>query len=70
MNAKIRTGILAGAFSLLFLSACVSTFFRPAQNFEVRNLRSVSPTAVRALASPPNEAFLPLGEVEADIRAT
>lgn len=66
MNKNIRTGILVGALSLL-LSACVSASFRPAQNFDTRNLTPGSPAAVRVLRSPPNEAFLTLGEIVVEI---
>jgi hypothetical protein len=67
MNAKIRTGILIGASSFLLLSACISTSFRPAQNFDTRDLSPGSPAAVRVLRSPPNEAFLTLGEIVVEI---
>lgn len=66
MSAKIRTGILIGFFSLLFLSACVSTHFSPAENFDARKFPPVSPTAVRVLRSAPNEPFQTLGEIKVE----
>ena len=62
MKAKIRTGCL-GAFSLLFLSGCISTDFSPAENFEARNVSPVSSAAVRVVRSAPSEPFQTLGEI-------
>ncbi len=67
MKQKILTGILVGAFSNLFLSACVSTSFRPALNAETPKLLPASPAAIRVFDSTPSEAFLTLGEIEAYI---
>lgn len=67
MNATIRVGVLAGVLALLVDSGCVFTSFHPAKSFEERNLPPVASSAVRVLRSPPNEAFLTLGEIVADI---
>ena len=67
MNAKIRTGFLAGSFSLLFLSACVSTTFTPYKDFKAGNLPPVSPTAVRVFTSIPDGGFRFLGEIDANM---
>jgi hypothetical protein len=67
MNKVSRAGVLVGAFSLAFLSACVSTYFTPAENFEARNLPPVSPAAVRVLRSASNERFQTLGEIKVEI---
>jgi len=67
MNASARAGLLVVPLSMLLLFACVSTKFSPAENFEARNVPSVSPTAVRVLRSAPNEPFQTLGEIMVEI---
>src|SRR5664279_4554918 len=67
MNAPSRNASLAGALSLLFSAACVSTSFNPAASYGARNLLPVEPADVRVLNSPPSEAFNTLGEIQANI---
>jgi len=67
MNATTRNVSLAGALSLLLLSACVSTSFSPAASYDARDTLLVTPAEVRVLGSPPNQAFRTLGQIKADI---
>jgi hypothetical protein len=67
MNVTMRVGVLAAAISPFLVSGCVSTSFHPDKTFEARELRPVSPEAVRVFRSEPNGTFLTLGEIVADI---
>jgi hypothetical protein len=62
MKTTVRNSSVTGALALFFLSGCVSTSFNRSASYEARDITSNS---VRVLDSPPNEAFLNLGEIVA-----
>jgi len=64
---NLRTGLPILASLSLLLSACISTSFQPAQNFDAPGLTPTSPEAVRVLRSPPHEPFLTLGDIVLEI---
>ena len=65
MNLAARMGSLPLAISALALAGCVSTYFRPAPDFKVRQGPPVSPDSVQVLRSAPSQPYVKLGEIEA-----
>jgi hypothetical protein len=65
MRVTQRLGFLAGAFFLVVLSACVSTSFQPAKDYEARRPGTVSAAAIPILRSLPKQPYQTLGTIEA-----
>jgi hypothetical protein len=65
MRVKPRFGLLTVALSLVSLSGCVSTSFRPANGYEVRRPPAVAPASILLLRSLPKRPYRTLGTIEA-----
>ena len=65
MRATQRPGFLPCVFCLAFLSACVSTSFQAAKDYERPPGPAVSPASIPLLRSTPEQPYQRLGTIEA-----
>jgi hypothetical protein len=67
MPTAARVRGFALSLSILVLAGCISTTFRPSQDARTEPEERIAPEKVRVLRSFPDEPFLLLGEIEANM---